>query len=153
MIEIREATEGDLPAIIRLLWNDEQGRHRESLAQKDWPPYLEAFKAVQTDPNALLLVAHEDETVCGCLQLNILSGLSFQGMKRGLIEDVRVQEAFRQKGIGRKLISTAEKIALERGCGLLELFVHEDRPLAHSFYEACGFEGKHRGFRRRLNST
>jgi ribosomal protein S18 acetylase RimI-like enzyme len=150
MLTTRPAEEPDLPTLVHLLWDDEQGRTRESLLSDDYCRYLAAFQALKGDANVVLLVAVENEEVCGCLQLNILSGLSSRGMRRGLIEDVRVAQTHRRKGIGKLIMLDAVKYARANGCGMIELFVHDDRKAAHAFYEACGFEGKHRGYRQRL---
>lgn len=150
MLTTRPAEEADLPRLVQLLWEDEQGRARESLSSDDYGDYLAAFQSLEGDANAVLPVVVENGDVCGCLQLNLLSGLSFRGMRRALIEDVRVAQSHRRKGIGKHLVREAVQYARANGCGMIELFVHDDRKAAHAFYEACGFEGEHRGYRQRL---
>jgi len=147
-ISIRQAQSQDLTSIINLLWDDEYGRERESLSSDAFDSYRTAFNEVIEDPNSVLLVSVRGQKVCGCLQLTIIPGLSFQGLRRCLIEDVRVDSALREKGIGRLLMAEAEDFARDRGCRLIELFVHSDRDGAHSFYKACGFNNNHCGFRK-----
>ncbi len=150
MLTTRPAEEADLPRLVQLLWDDEQGRTRESLSSDDYGDYLAAFRSLKADANAALLVVVDNGEVCGCLQLNLLSGLSFRGMRRALIEDVRVARSHRRNGIGKHIVCEAVQYARSNGCGMIELFVHDDRKAAHAFYEACGFVGEHRGYRQRF---
>ncbi len=149
---IREAVAADVPQIVALLHDDPQGARRESLSPEVLPRYQAAFARITNDPQAVLLVAEMDGAVVGCLQMNMLAGLSYQGITRALIEDVRVATLYRGRGLGRQLMDAATALAKARGCGLVELFVHNERADAHAFYEACGFEGQHRGYRRRLDT-
>tara|TARA_R110002167_G_scaffold269334_2_gene475756 strand:+ start:20864 stop:21337 length:474 start_codon:yes stop_codon:yes gene_type:complete len=153
MIKVRQAATLDISRIVDLLWDDEQGRVRESLSDAAMPKYQQAFEAIENDPNCNLLVAVEDEIVVGCIQINVLSGLSYQGIRRGLIEDLRVARASRGKGYGRLLVDAASDHAIAQGCEMIELFVHQDREKAQAFYQACGFQGHHKGYRRHLRTA
>jgi GNAT superfamily N-acetyltransferase len=150
VVEIRPASAGDVPDIARLLWDDEYGRDRESTASQDEASYLSAFHQIESDPNSEVFVATLDGAVVGCLQLTIIPGLSYRGIYRALVEDVRVDRRCRSRGVGSLLLSTAEARATERGCRMIELFVHADRNDAHRFYESAGYVGAHRGFRKKL---
>lgn len=151
-VTIRPAEAADVPAIVRLLWDDEQGQARESVAEADADAYRAAFSRIEQDQNTELLVAQEADggSVVGCLQLTVIPGLSYRGVMRALVEDVRVARHRRGGGIGALLLRHAEARAAERGCGLIELFVHAGRHDAHRFYERAGYGGAHRGFRKRL---
>jgi ribosomal protein S18 acetylase RimI-like enzyme len=151
MVEVRQAKASDIPKVVRLLWDDDQGRLRESLSEDAIPQYDEAFAEIENDPNCDLLVAIDDDVVVGCIQINILSGLSYRGIRRCLVEDVRILRTSRGKGYGRRLLEAASSRATDKGCKMIELFVHQDRKDAQAFYEACGFEGNHTGYRRQLN--
>lgn len=144
-VEITEATQADLLQIVGLLADDSLGRVRENPAQQH--RYQRAFQSMTNDPNCLVLVARLHDTIVGCLQMNIIAGLSYQGAKRCLIEDVRVANDLRQQGIGRKLIAAALDQAKGHGCEMAELFAHADRSNARAFYQALGFISCHRGFR------
>lgn len=150
MIEVRPALKSDISTIVELLWDDDQGRLRESTSEDAFPIYLEAFDLIEDDPNCDLLVAVNDGEVVGCIQTNVLAGLSYQGIRRCLVEDLRIARISRGNGYGRLLLEAASNRAISKGCGLIELFVHQGREEAHAFYEACGFQGYHKGFRRRL---
>ena len=56
-ITFRPANEADLPAIIALLAADQLGATREDASVPLAKPYLDAFRAIDTDDNQLLTVA------------------------------------------------------------------------------------------------
>ena len=152
VVATRRANAADIATMVHMLWDDEQGRQRESISQDQASIYRSAFDQIERDPNSQVLVATIDDTVIGCLQLTIIPGLSYQGIKRALVEDVRVAKSHRGQGIGHQMLAFAEAQATDLGCGLIELFVHEGRGAAHRFYESAGYIGAHRGFRKKLAS-
>lgn len=147
---VRFAEPDDLTDIIHLLWDDDLGKGRESLSDDATQSYRAAFDDIASDPNSELLVAVDDGKIAGCLQLTMISGLSYRGIRRCLIEDVRVAKRQRGGGIGSLLMEKAEELAVSRGCRLMELFVHSDRNSAHRFYERQGYSGHHLGYRKRV---
>lgn len=149
-VAIRLAVESDVRGIVQLLWDDAQGRLRESTAPDQAQVYVSAFRQIQQDPNSALFAAVCDDAVVGCLQLTTIPGLSYKGLRRALIEDVRVATGCRGQGIGARMLAHAEAEARRRGCGLIELFAHSDRSDAHRFYARAGYAGTHRGFRKPL---
>ncbi len=108
-LEIREATEADLPAIVALLADDMLGAGRETGTLD--PAYLAAFRAIQAEPNCRELVAVADGAIVGCFQLNLIPGLGRKGSWRAQIELVRVARARRDAGIGAAMM----RWAIERG--------------------------------------
>jgi len=147
---IREARLEDVRELVSLLADDPIGAGREDTSEHGLQKYQAAFQLIQADPHCRLLVAEQDGTVIGSLQINILSGLSYQAIKRCVLEDMRVRKDKRELGVGKKLVEAALAFAKSQQCALAELFVHDDRKGAHRFYEACGFAGEHRGYRRKL---
>lgn len=150
MMTTRQAKVTDIPALVELLWDDPQGSLRENPSDEARPKYLAAVNEIVSDPNCHLLVAVEGNRVVGCVQINILTGMSYQGIRRGLIEDMRIARTCRGTGYSRAMLDAACEHAFNKGCKMIELFVHEDRKEAHTFYEACGFAGHHKGYRRQL---
>jgi ribosomal protein S18 acetylase RimI-like enzyme len=145
-IRIRPALSGDVAAIVAMLADDALGRGRERIEDPLPPSYLQAFERVERDPNIQLVVAEgEGGEVLGCLQLCILPGLSSQGASRGLIEDVRVASAHRDRGIGEQLVQWAVAEAQSKGCKLVELLTHHTRIDAQRFYKRLGFQASHVG--------
>ena len=144
-IEIRRATEDDVPAIVTLLADDELGMTRES--PDDLVPYLEAFAAIDADHSEFLAVAVRAGEVIGTLQLSMLPGLSRKGALRAQIEGVRVAAATRNSGLGQILIRWAIDEARSRGCVLVQLTSDKARTDAHRFYERLGFMATHEGYK------
>ncbi len=146
-IVFRAATAEDLPAILTLLMDDHLGKLREDLGMPLNPRYLEAFAAIERDPNQLLAVADQDGLVVGCLQLTFIPGLSRLGMWRGQIEAVRVASSQRGSGLGKAMMQWAIAQCRTRGCGLVQLTTDKRRADAHRFYEALGCEASHEGMK------
>ncbi len=76
MVEIRQATRDDLPAIVALLADDALGKEREDTGTPLNEGYVTAFEAITRDPNQLLVVADDGSAVVGCLQITFIPGLS-----------------------------------------------------------------------------
>lgn len=150
---VRPACRNDLTDIVRLLSNDPLGRERETFETPPPSVYFQAFDRIQNDVANTLFVAELDGKVVGCLQLTIIPGLSFSGMRRALIEDVRVDESCRGKGIGHRLMENAIHASRAKGCGMTQLLVHETRHEAHRFYADFGFSQRHLGMRLLIEPT
>lgn len=144
-IEIRRATEADVPAIVALLADDELGATRES--PDDLTPYRAAFAAIDADPSEFLAVAVRQGEVIGTLQLSMLPGLSRKGAFRAQIEGVRVASTIRGLGLGETLMRWAIDQARACGCVLVQLTSDKARADAHRFYERLGFTATHEGYK------
>ena len=136
-----------MPAIVRLLADDVLGAQRERVEDPIAPVYLQAFDEMAGQANNALLVAVLGEEVIGCLQLTILTGLSRQGMRRALIEAVRVSSRHRGKRVGEQLVLDAIARARAAGCGLVQLTSDISRTDAQRFYERLGFKTTHVGMK------
>ena len=147
MIIIRTAIESDLPAIIRLLADDELGSTREKFTNPPLKSYREAFRKILEDPGESLIVADEGGKVVGCLQLSIIPYLTYKGSSRAQIEGVRVSSAARGLGIGKKLILRAIEIAKENSAIMVQLTSTATRKRALKFYKDLGFKPTHVGFK------
>ncbi len=146
-ITVRPARAADLEAIVDLLANDPLGQGREDNSRPLAETYVQAFRAIEADPNQLLAVAEGAGGIVGCLQLSFIPGLARLGMWRGQIEGVRIDENARGRGLGRILFEWAIERCGERGCGLVQLTTDKTRPEAHRFYESLGFEATHEGMK------
>jgi ribosomal protein S18 acetylase RimI-like enzyme len=147
---VRQATRADVPAIVALLADDELGRHRESSGLPLDEAYLDAFDAIDADPNHELVVLEADGGVAGCLQLSFLPHLTFRGGWRAQIEAVRIASGQRGAGLGRVLFDWAITAARRRGCHLVQLTTNAERPDALAFYRSLGFDVTHQGMKRYL---
>ena len=150
-IQLRSATRTDVPAIVRLLADDALGAQRERYEDPVPEVYFEAFDAMAAQAGTELIVATQDGDVVGCLQLNLLPGLSRQGMTRAQIESVRVDARCRGQRLGERLIRYAIERARTEGCGLVQLTTDKSRADAHRFYERLGFVASHEGMKLALD--
>ncbi|MEV4413805.1 GNAT family N-acetyltransferase [Catellatospora sp. NPDC049609] len=144
-LEIRRAVAADVPVIVAMLADDPLGAAREGDPAD--PAYAMAFAEIDADPHQLLAVATRGGEVVGTLQLTFIPGLSRRGMRRALIEAVRVRGDQRGQGTGRRLVEWAIDTARARGCGLVQLTTDRSRADAHRFYEGLGFAGSHLGMK------
>ena len=149
-VSMRRATDKDLRAIISLLANDPLGAAREDASVPLRGSYLQAFEAIDADPNQFLAVATRDDIVVGTLQLTFIPNLSRMGAWRAQIEAVRVHESMRDQGLGRRLFEWAFEQSRLRGCVLVQLTCDRQRPSAHKFYESLGLTATHSGFKMEL---
>ena len=149
-VQYRLATRRDVPAIVRLLAEDNLGAQRERFETPLPAPYYAAFEAIDADPNNELIVAHANGEIIGTLQLMFLPHLSHQGGMRAQVSSVRVAEQFRSQGIGTDMMKWVLKRARERGCLLMQLTSSKSRTDAHRFYEKLGFEKTNIGMKIKL---
>lgn len=144
---IRAAIRGNLPAIVRLIADDGLGRGREDTSEPLAACYVQAFEALERDPNNEMIVMERDGAVIGYLQLTFIPGLSRQGAWRAQIESVRIASALRGQGLGRRLFEWAIARAREKNCGLVQLTSDKARAEAHRFYGSLGFVASHEGMK------
>ncbi|HEV2608548.1 MAG TPA: GNAT family N-acetyltransferase [Xanthomonadaceae bacterium] len=146
----RIANDADLDAIVDLLADDAIARTRSGYVEAVTAEVRAAFASIQDDPDDEIWVGERDGQVVAALQLTILSGLSRNGMRRALVEAVRVSASMRGQGIGERLMQVAMDRARERGCGIIQLTSDLRRTDAHRFYARLGFEASHVGMKRML---
>jgi GNAT superfamily N-acetyltransferase len=145
---LRDATPADLPAIVAMLADDKLGSTRED--PEDMAPYLAAFAELEADPRQRLIVAERAGTAVGTFQLSFIPGVAQQGLKRAMIESVRVATTERGTGLGTQMMRWAIDEARRAGCGQVQLTSNTERPDAHRFYERLGFVPTHVGFKLKL---
>ncbi|MBZ3907632.1 MULTISPECIES: GNAT family N-acetyltransferase [Streptomyces] len=144
-LEIRPATEDDIPEIVAMLADDPLGAQRES--PDELTPYFTALERLTGDPHQHVMVAVRAGRVVGTLQLTIIPGLSRRGSTRSIIEGVRIHADERGGGLGTRLIEWAVDASRSQGCQLVQLTSDVTRTDAHRFYERLGFEATHVGFK------
>jgi GNAT superfamily N-acetyltransferase len=149
-LRFRLARRFDVPAIVRMLADDDLGRRRERYAEPLPDSYYSAFEQIEKDPNHELIVAEQHGEVIGSLHLMFLPSLSFQGGLRAQVESVRVDKRFQNQGIGSQMMMWTIERAKERGAHVVQLTTHKARLDAHRFYERLGFEGSHLGMKIQL---
>lgn len=147
MIQFREATRADVPAIVGLLTDDPLGKGREGAASD---AYLAAFDDIAANPMHQLIVGVDADRIVACCQLTILAGLSRGGSRRALVEAVRVSTDLRSKGIGALMMAECEARARAAGATMIQLTTDRSREAAHRFYERLGYTASHLGMKKPL---
>lgn len=149
----RRAQESDLEAIVAILADDVLGHERED---SRWPlpiSYLNAFQALDSDPNHLLAVVEIDGVICGTLQISFIPGLSYQGAWRGEITTIRVSRTIRGNSLIESMIKWAIEKCKARHCQFAQLTFDKKRPDNHRFYVQLGFTAVHRGYMMELEHS
>ena len=148
---IREAKEGDLPKIVKLLADDELGSNREYYKVLLPKNYNEAFQNILQDKNQELIVLENlNKDTIGTLQLTFIPYLTYRGGLRAQIEAVRIDKEFRGMGFGKKIFKWAIKRSIDKGAHLIQLTTDKLRPDAIKFYKALGFRDSHVGMKLHL---
>lgn len=145
--KIRKARRDDVPHIVRLLANDPLGKQRESYQDPLPEEYYDAFSEINADKNNYLIVVEDGSKIIGTSQLTIITYLTYQGGKRAQIEGVRIDEAYRGRGIGRLMLEWAIYKAVELGCHLVQLTMDKKRLDTIEFYKKLGFVASHEGLK------
>ncbi|MBZ5201493.1 GNAT family N-acetyltransferase [Planomicrobium chinense] len=149
-VEFRNAVREDLDRIVEMLADDVLGKERERFEQPLPNFYIQAFEAIEADPNNELIVACLDGEIVGVQQITFTPYIARQGSWRATIEGVRTAASVRGKGIGRQMISWAIERAKERGCRMVQLTSDKQREDALRFYGQLGFEATHEGLKLQL---
>ena len=97
------------------------------------------MKKISTDERYRTFVAVLDGRVCG--MIGTLTSLSYEhNDPGGRILAIAILGRMRRRGIGRRLIATAEKDFALRGIRRVALNTQLAREDAHKFYESLGYE-------------
>jgi GNAT superfamily N-acetyltransferase len=140
----RKAETYDLPEVMALL--------AEDVVSKTNPAsdLLSVFQEINLDPNNEIIVGILENKVIACLQATYIPCLTLNGMKRVLIEGVRVHKDYRSKGIGHQLFKFTFLRAKQRHCQIVQLTTNNQRQDAIHFYETLGFKPTHVGMKLNL---
>ena len=106
---------------------------KEEEAREFWESSLQQA----TKGKRIILGAFEDEKLAGTVTL--LLDLPPNQPHRAEIAKMMTGKAFRGRGVARRLLQEAEKIALEKGRWLITLDTAEDEG-ASGFYEKQGYQ-------------
>ena len=135
-LDFREATQADLPDILRLL-------AQPAMDDGKVLPLAEAerlFERMARYPDYRMYVAIRDDRIVGTFALLIMDNLGHQGAPSGVIEDVVVDPHYQGQGIGKTMMQHALRLCGEKGCYKVALSSNLARERAHAFYESLGFE-------------
>lgn len=140
LLSIRPATVDDVSLIRRLIGElAEYERLADAAVATDQDLRLQLFGP---QPAAEVLIGEVDGEAAG-FALFFHNFSTFLG-KRGLyLEDLFVRPAFRGHGLGRHLMATLARLAVQRDCGRFEWSVLDWNELAIGFYRRIGAAGLH----------
>ena len=94
-----------------------------------------------------IVLAIDGAAAVGCLQLNVLHGVSLLGQSRAQVEGVRVAASSRNQGVGAALMNEATRRARAEGCGVVQLTTNLERADTRRFYARLGFVPSHAGMK------
>lgn len=97
------------------------------------------LKRIKNNPNYYLLVAEVNNKIVATAYLVIIPNLTRSCRPWAQIENIIVDEKWRRKEIGRKLIEYAINIAKKNNCYKFFLTSNIKREDAHKFYKSLGF--------------
>ena len=95
------------------------------------------FSEVSAAPEHSVLVAETAGRVVGLM--HIFARPAIENPREAVIQAIVVDEASRRDGIGRQLMSAAERWGSECGCRSVVLSSNNVRAPAHAFYAALGY--------------
>ena len=139
-VSIRTATPADLDALLGLVHR----AYRGDAARAGWTHEADlldgqrtdapALQEMLTDPWQRILVAEQDGTLAGCVNVEDRGdGTAYLGM-------LSIDPARQAAGLGRKLIEAAEAAAVELfGAAVMEMTVIRQREELIAYYERRGY--------------
>lgn len=126
---MREATTKDLEALSALL-----GQLGYQLERAE----LERKVRVFLEENYRILVYEEGGRIIGFIALHIFEPFHLPG-RTGRITSFCIDENYRAKGMGTKLLAAARQFLEENHCLRIEVTSNDRRKDAHQFYIRQGF--------------
>ncbi|MDN5351250.1 MAG: hypothetical protein PWQ12_166 [Clostridiales bacterium] len=95
------------------------------------------IQAYRDDSSKDILVATIADHVIAWCSIEIVQHYHFD--LHAEISGFIVDSAYRNQGVGKQIMNTAEKWALDQGCTRLRVRTNVTRMDAHRFYEHCNF--------------
>jgi len=134
-ISIRYAEEADAALVLEFICSLARFEKLEDLVEAD----LKTIREGLFDPAspARCLLAFSGDTPVG-FALFFFNFSTFLGRPGIYLEDLFIVPAARSRGVGRRLLQSLAKIALDKNCGRLDWAVLDWNDRAIQFYEALG---------------
>jgi len=140
LTQIRDAVPGDVEAICNLL------------GELGFPSSPQEVRERLGAMQSAVLVAVNQDAVVGVITTAIMSVLH-RPRPVGRLSALVVSKQERGKGVGSALVSAAEKMLMQRGCGLIEVTSNFRLEEAHSFYKRIGYEATSYRFKKELSGA
>jgi ribosomal protein S18 acetylase RimI-like enzyme len=100
-------------------------------------------RAPERDSSSEIFVAEGDEGVCGFVVVRVVETpreATMTPRRRAHVEMIGVGERARRRGVGRALMTEAERWAAGRACAEVVLTVWSDNRAAEALYGGLGYE-------------
>lgn len=136
-VQIREAVEKDLPAVLSLCAQLDV-EDDQALSVKQARRIFARIK--KRYPDCRIYVAVADGEIIGTFTLLFMDHLAHRGAPSGIVEDVVVHTKWQGKGMGKQMMHFAMDRCREKGCYKLVLSSNIKREAAHRFYQSLGFK-------------
>lgn len=134
---IREATEADFDAVMRLMRQLQPGEPLLSDGRD-----RAAYASILARPDLRILVLDLDGEVVATTYLCLIPNLTRSARPFAVIENVVVEESRRGTGLGKHLMAATLRQAWDAGCYKALLSTGSRRVSTHAFYRACGFSAE-----------
>lgn len=100
----------------------------------------QVFSMMNSNPDLYAtLIAEDQREAIGLISL-VFYKVWLHAGGTALINELIVDEAYRAKGIGKRLIDAAIEIAKARGMDEIEVGTERENQEAQRFYRRCGFD-------------
>ncbi|THB79595.1 MAG: GNAT family N-acetyltransferase [Desulfobulbaceae bacterium] len=111
----------------------------------------DVFDRNRNNENHICLVAREQGVVIGTLMAYICEMYFGQCKSFMVIEDLVVDEFYRGRGVGSKLVQAAEQRAQTHNCSYIMLITDREREESQNFYKKLGYAtGEYCAFKKKV---
>ena len=139
---------------VREVRVEDAARIAELLGELGYPSDENAvrqrLKRLHRSGSDVTWVAEVDGEVVGLVGIHVSQVLAYDG-DAAKVSEIVVDDRYRRRGIGARLMEVAEDEARRLGCVVLFLTTAERRKDAHAFYRKLGFEETGRRFAKSLD--
>ena len=150
MLEL--AKESDFEAVNRLarqvVAHHAQWNPNEQMVEHPYPMdfFLTCIRPESIRDNAIY-VMHQNGAVVGFMRIYLWETNSFVSSQRIMlsIDDIGVDEALRNQGIGTKMMEQLCHLAMDWGVSSICLYVDAPNESAQGYYKKCGFKVRNIG--------
>jgi ribosomal protein S18 acetylase RimI-like enzyme len=109
------------------------GTRSKPLSDEDW------HELVESPVTTVLAVRDEEKHIIGMVTVAVYR---IPYLRKAYLDDLIVDETYRGKGIGTKLLEAAVEFAREKGAAYIDFTSHPSRVKANELYEKLGFKKK-----------
>jgi len=146
-ITIRKATEKDYPELAKL-YDELNTLHSKALPHlfvklSKTPQDMAYIRSILKSKDAILFIAQSGEEIIGFIEAVVMQPPDHpEAVKRNYayINDICVKMEYRRSAIGKKLVETVEKWAIESGLSEIQLNVWDFNKRGMAFFENSGFK-------------